>query len=291
MSQASGSDGPKFLLDTNVWRSLAAGDLTRWEPMFLDARQRGVTFYLADLSLGEFLRVLPANPAAYTRVRDTLEWQDRLAGNQGLAEQWPLPLRIGLFEVPPPITDVRREINQLRRRMLKASSLAELRQDDVEQLGYWSRKMDSELASWVRDSERMQDAVRGNHAVPENEKRREDEDRKLEDVVNHRLPEILLSANRNERQPYDEQSSEKIRSGLREFLHHHSGLLRKLGNRQRYNFRKHRSDFVDCNLLAYCAAGYTLVTQDDGIRRTLKLGKCPSPRVIELATLEKALPR
>jgi hypothetical protein len=51
---------------------------------------------------------------------------------------------------------------------------------------------------------------------------------------------------------------------------------------RRYNVFKHLTDYGDAWLCAYPAAGYTIVTQDDRLKKSLRLGRSANPRFVNL---------
>jgi hypothetical protein len=69
---------------------------------------------------------------------------------------------------------------------------------------------------------------------------------------------------------------------LREVIAFETARLMKGANDPKYNVNNHRSDFNDNYLCAYLAVGYTLVTEDRGIRSDIITGGCPEPRVVDV---------
>jgi hypothetical protein len=285
--QAEAMIPPKLLLDTNIFRYLAAGKYRDLESRLLavSVEAHPPVLWTCDIVHQElFAHLVPEEAHNFERIKSALVWIDMLCGNHGIAKGHPDPLRTALFVAPQnDSTAPLATLNRVRRQIMKASSLETLSENLVEGLAKIRAAHESMKDDWTRRREVMNDKVHGRIPIAEDRRSPADATRDPIRLVVDVMTEILRSMASGETAIHGALRPEReVQDGLREFLHYEAAIFLKMSNRHEYNFEKNRNDLLDQMLCTYPAVGYTIVTDDTQLHRTLELGKCPSPRILGL---------
>lgn len=277
------SGRPKLLLDTNVLRKLAHGDLRSFEDrlLALATPAAGRLIWFPEVALQELLfRIANANERTFPALIEALRWADRLAGTQ-VAEGYDYALRVGAATEPRDRNKERRlAINEARGRLVKVDRLAEMPPDLLAIAKSVGDMTDRQRATWAqRCRKRASDLAKPDPTS---------EQLVGQQIVN-RVVQIMCEtfvevADRHSTEHGPSRTAEEIRTNLREFLYFDAALIVKGLGRNGYNFEGHRTDFHDYVLCAYPAAGYSVITCDGRLRHALEMTQCPAPRVFDLVT-------
>ncbi len=124
-------DGPKLLLDTNIFRRLAAGQHKELkEPLLELAKREKRVLYVCYISLLEITAHLNEKEAdRFGHFRDALDWMDKLCCNTGMVRKTESDiLRATLVAGCPPLTvwDHYTQMNVFRRHVIKMKSFEAL---------------------------------------------------------------------------------------------------------------------------------------------------------------------
>jgi hypothetical protein len=280
---------PRLLLDTNVFRHLAHGDLNADLPRIrrIASLSAPRIFWTTILVHDELMAHLTAlERSSFGVFRASLEWLDELCGNSGIAEGYPGALRDIVFENPPPLgKSGRTATNIARRGILKCRTYEEIPTSLRSLLQKLSEDVATDRREWAEGRARNAEDVikigkRRSEPLPPT-----DYQAHVVDVTADALAEILLerhehlfSAGAIPRTVAD------IKHHGREFIHYEAALFLKATHlRNGYNFFKHENDYYDHLLCSFPAAGFTLVTADKRLRSMLEYARCPSPRVLRLS--------
>jgi hypothetical protein len=271
---------PKLLLDTNVFRDLADGNLRMDEARLLRVAENKspALLWISPMTFDEMAAHVRADEAGqFTHFRDALRWVDRLCGNLGVAEDLPWILRRGAF-ASAPLYDSRRLVgmNVARRELIKLDRFADVPPRLVDTVKRLRADLTQRIDAWNEGRRQMQALVR---AQPESGEPGLDARLVVADAVLEisRKQAGAQSPDWGAFRSEDEQRREQRELAAFELSHLLNGQ-----NPHGYNVDKHRGDYHDGWLLAYLAAGYHLVTSDARLRSALRLGGCEDPRVLDV---------
>jgi hypothetical protein len=278
-----GDLAPRLLLDTNIYRHIdgrLAGQNERL--LRVAAHRTPPLLWACEITFDELVyRIRRDDSQEFERCRRALRWMERLCGGRGMAEDNKWILRSGVFEQAAPYDGrLAVELVKVRRGIIETKTVADFPDSFwavIEELrtGYQTR-----IDAWVAGRTTTGEAARvrplpGAPVVEGSE------------VAAGAVLEISRKHAANSADTWGAfRSDEDQRRAQRELIAFEVSLLDKARHPQGYNHDKHRSDYNDYWLCAYCAAGYTLVTADDRLRRSLLDAGCKDPRLV---SLEEAL--
>lgn len=273
----------KLLLDTNVFRGLASGDLREDEARLLRVAEckSPPLLWVCPTTVHEIVSHVRAEEAdRFQHFRESLRWVDRLCGNAGMAEDLPWILRRGVYAGPGAPYDHRSlsaPLNRVRRALIKVERFADVPSDIVEGVTMLRADAIAKIDTWVKRMRDLHAKVRVEPLPGEI---------RIEGKV--AVAEAVLEISRKHAadvQPLwgEFRTDEEQRREQREYIAFELSLVQHGRNPQGYNVAKHKGDYHDSWLLAYNAAGYHLVTNDARLRSALKMGGCTDPRVVDLA--------
>jgi hypothetical protein len=278
------SEPPRLLLDTNVYFRLADRRLPGIRDRLLKVAKHRTPplFWWCEVPFDELVcRLGPDDQEDFERHRRALWWMEQLCGDAGTAEDQTWVLRRGAFARSVPCSPEKGKILVgVRREILRTASFADLSADfrsniDVLRGGYQQR-----IAAWITRRTTVGEAAR----LPRKPGEPGDLDVAADGVLDisrkHASDQAALWG------PFKSDDDQK--HAQRELIAFEVSLLQKARNPQPYNHANHPSDYNDYWLLAYCAAGYTIVTIDDRLRRTITNAGCVDPRLV---TLDEGLAR
>jgi hypothetical protein len=276
---------PKLLLDANIFRQLAHGELAAFENrlLALAAHRSPPLLWTCPITFDEIACHIRSEEAdRFPQFRAALMWMEKLCGNSGMAEDLSWVLRRAVFVGPVPYDGaVSQDVNRTRRQLINAARFADipegllrflgdLRQETRQRIDDWTA-MRSETLRMVRIKPKPGEAtVEGSEAVARvmlrvSRKNASDE-----------IP--LWGPLRPEAEQLELQ---------REMIAFSLSDLMKAKASKTYSPGKNDNDYNDGWLLAYPAVGYLVVTQDRRLRRAIEIGGCKDPRVVGL---DAALP-
>jgi hypothetical protein len=292
-AKSAGAARPKFLLDTNVFRSLADGELREFEERLLkigNLRLTGqpVWWTCPTVCMEILCHIRPEEADRFDHFREALLWMEKLCGNVGMAEDFPWALACGLFAELGPSEDGSVVLfNQIRRKFLKAGTLAEVTTQMSESQRALRAAFEERIVEWKREHAHALERMRELAPLPVTE----------EDVLTA-ITEAIVSAARRHQEPRVSswgkmRSREDQKTAMREVIAFR--ISRYLQARQHPNYSVKTNDHNDGWLCPYPAAGFVLVTGDGKLKKALLSAGCEDPRVMELPealdAAEKALAR
>jgi hypothetical protein len=266
---------PRLLLDTNVYFRLADRRLPGIRDRLLKvaAHKTPPLFWSCEVPFDELLcRLDPDDQEDFERHRRALWWMEQLCGDAGTAEDTTWVLRCGAFARSIPCGPERGNILvEVRRGILGTKSFAALPAGfrsniDLLRAGYQER-----IAGWIAGRTTVGEAAR---LEPPEDDLDVATDAVLTISRKHASDQAALWG------PFKNDDEQK--HAQRELIAFEVSLRQKARNPQPYNHANHPSDYNDYWLLAYCAAGYTLVTVDDRLRKTITNVGCVDPRLVSV---------
>lgn len=274
------STADRLLLDTQIHRNLAYGRFPAHQVAALErlAAVRPRVLWTCDIVIRELIaHIRPQEAGVFPHFREAFRWMDHLCGNSGIAAPLHHAVWTAVFGETLALPKSHLVgLNQWRRRLLKANSI-----DDVammkptESIYSWSRQ---EKDVWSGLGRQLRWGLRKKPRHTAKERR---------DAIVQALVQIITDNVLEEGRrrglfpPGGTPSPERIMVELREFIHLHVKVF-SAKSVASYNYRKHATDAMDRWLLVYPGAGYTLVTEDQRLVRTLSETGCPEPRVCGL---------
>jgi hypothetical protein len=273
---------PKLLLDANVFRDLADGSFASFEQRLLQvaASRPPPLFWICPITFDEIVSHIRAQEAdKFKHFRDSLRWVDRLCGNSGMAEDLQWINRRGVFAGPgAPYENEKLSVslNQVRRELIKIERFADvpprileavpkIREDALRRIDSWAEGR-REVHAKVRGEPKPGEPRIGGYTL-----------------VSSAILDISRKSAARFRSGWGEfRTNEEQKREQRETIAFELSLLQNSRNPQGYNVDKHRGDYQDGWLLAYCSAGYHLVTSDGRLRSALRNGGCTDPRVLDV---------
>ncbi|MEO8214760.1 MAG: hypothetical protein ABI560_16280 [Myxococcales bacterium] len=236
-------------------------------------------FWACEITFEELVsHVRPEEADEFGHFRDALMWMEKLCGNSGMAETLPWILRRAVFVSSLPHEDsYLATFNRLRRLVIKAGTFDEVPAEVVNHIARARTAYRDRVEGWARGL-----AV----TLQEIQKRISRAKRRGDpiDVIDLATRTVLFVT--RSRAVEEAPLSGAVRSVdeqlilQRERIAFEASQVFKAG--RPYNVFKHLTDYGDSWLCAYPAAGYTLVTQDDRLKKSLLLGRCVNPRVVSL---------
>jgi hypothetical protein len=274
-----------YLLDTNIFRGLAASDFPP-EATEIDRRLRSgvaLPFFTCEVVIDEILVKLADDPVnRFHEVRSSFSWMERICGNSRVAPSATNVIRRAIHNNPElDADDEIPRLNQVRREIVKAKSFSELRpqlQDGIRDFGPYLRE---KLNKWVAAKDEL---CRRARSMAESTSRKASERELVEQILGIHLQSMLSVGTKAAMREDQTRNPDQISEDLREYSHLEALIMTKALLHKRFNFAKHRNDYHDQMLCAYPAVGYVLVTRDRGIRENLALAGCPNPRLTDLAS-------
>jgi hypothetical protein len=274
------TEAPKLLLDTNVDLDLADGRLASVEGplMKLAAHRTPPLFWGCEIVFDELVcRMRPDDQADFERHQAALRWMEKLCGGRGMTEDQKWILRRGVFQRAAPCDGkLAAAIVHVRREILAAKSYGDLdpvlRQKIDELRADYRRRIDA----WVARRSEVGHAARAPLQPG---------DAGVRAAV--AAAAAVLEISRKHASEHTAvwgafRSDEDQQRAQRELIAFEVSYLQKARGAQPYNHEKHRSDYNDYWLCAYCAAGYTIVTTDGRLRSAVRDGGCSDPRIVSL---------
>ena len=274
----------RYLLDTNVVRKFACGELSQeWErAKALRDRYGQSPFATSDLVVHEILaHIVPAEARNFPQFRSALDVLDVLVGNEGMQDRSDEILPRTLFIAHPrrPMADVV-ALNRLRRRLLKANSYTDISCEDRRVCQTMAESLEGERKAWATWMEGLKakliaaksDTNAGMRKVECTEIVRLVRENRADALARHAEADGLLYGGARPRT--------EIEGDLREYIYFEAALVLKAMNKGGYNFAAHKNDHYDQLLCSYTALGYYLVTEDQRMIDMLKNVECPEPRII-----------
>jgi len=275
----------KYLLDTNIFRGLAAGDFPA-EAAEIDRRLRSGTvlpFFTCEVVINEIVVKLADEPEKrFAEVQSYLSWMERICGNSRVAPSVTNVVRRVLHNNPQ--LDADDEIarwNQVRRQILKARCFSELRpriQQGIRDFGPYLR---GKLDNWAAEKDQLCRKVRSSEKL---ESRSMFQKELVESILDTHVQSMLAAAKLFATHARQVREALQVSTDLREYSYFEASIMMKALSNKDFNFAKRRNDYHDQMLCAYPAGGYVLVTKDEGIREKLTLAGCPNPRLSTLAS-------
>jgi hypothetical protein len=271
---------PKFLLDTNVFRSLADGEFRESEERLLKIGNLRLTgqpvWWTCPTVCMEILCHIRSEEAArFDHFHAALHWMEDLCGNVGMAEDFPWALACGLFaELGPSEDGTVVLFNQIRRKFLKARTLAEITPQMLESQRALRAAFEERIVEWKQEHAHALERMRELAPAPVTE----------EDLLTV-LREAIVSAARDLKEPRVSswgkmRSREDQKIAMREVIAFR--ISRYLKARQHPNYSVKTNDHNDGWLCPYPGAGFVLVTADGTLKRALLMAGCEEPRLMEL---------
>jgi hypothetical protein len=280
-SEVVRAEAPRLLLDTQIFRYLAGSTLDHQKNRLLRIAELRTPplFWACEITFEELVSHVRSEEAdQFGHFRDALTWMDRLCGNSGMAETLPWILRRAVFLTCLPHEDsYLATFNRLRRLVIKTATFDEISPEVVRHIAATRTAYLDRMEGWARGLAKTLEEVQ---IRIERAKRRGEPI----DVVALATRAVLFVTRSRaiEEAPLwgalrsvDEQLILQ-----RERIAFEASQIFKAGSR--YNVFKHKTDYGDSWLCAYPAAGYTIVTQDDRLKKSLGLGRCANPRFVNL---------
>ena len=281
----------KYLLDTNVFRDLAEGDLPEEAAKIEASLGAGIVlpFYTCEIVIDELLgRLGGCSPSMFSRIRSSFLWMDRICGNSRVAPSLVNVGRLGFYSRPQLVPDddtIKR--NRLRRMILKAQGMNDLTASIRSALVELRPYLDTKLDSWAEDKEQIRQLLRSTESARSGKLSQAEVVAFILETHRSSLREV---ATRFESEHGPQHEPARLDDDFREFSYFEVGMMMKAVLNDDYNFAKHRNDCHDHKLCAYIGLGFVLVTRDRRILDNLSRAGCPSPRVATLAqALEQAI--
>jgi predicted nucleic acid-binding protein len=274
------TEAPKLLLDTNIYLDLVDGRLTRAEAQLLKlaAQRTPPLFWACEVTLDELVcRMRPGNRAHFDRNRSALRWMDDLCGVLGTAEETKWIMLRGVFAAAVPSNGRRAStFVRVRRAIQRTNSYEELPPAFQSKINELRAQYSERIDRWVEGRRVVGEAARA---------KVQPGDRGVRAEV--AAADVVLEISRKHAADYAPiwgafRSEEDQKRAQRELIAFEVSYLQKARGPEGYNHDKHRSDFNDYWLCAYCAAGYTVVTNDERLRSMVRDGGCDNPRLISL---------
>jgi hypothetical protein len=278
------TEAPRLLLDTNIYLDLADGRLAHAEAQFLKlaAHRSPPLFWASEITFDELVcRMRPGNQARFDRNRSALRWMENLCGVLGTAEETKWIMLRGVFTAAVPSNSQRAStLVRVRRAIQRANSYEELPTDFRSKVDELRQQYRERIDAWVDGRSLVGEATR---------EKVQPGDRGVRAEV--AAAGAVLEISRKHAADYapiwgDFRSEEDQTRAQRELIAFEVSYLQKARGPEPYNHDKHRSDYNDYWLCAYCAAGYTLVTNDERLRSMVRDGGCDTPR---LSSLDEAI--
>ena len=277
----------KYLLDTNIFRGLAAGDFPEEAAEIHKQLRTGTVlpFFTCEVVIDEIVVKLADDPEKrFAEVQSYLSWMEHICGNSRVAPSVTNVLRRVLHKNPQ--LDADDEIakrNQVRRQILKARRFSELRpglQQGIRGLGPYLRK---KLDRWAEEKAELCGKVRSLER-PELKSRRVSQKELVDRILDTHVQAMLAVAKQFATQEGQVREATQVRAELREYSYFEASMMTKALSNSEFNFSKRKNDYHDQMLCAYPAGGYILVTNDGGIRKEITHAGCPDPRLSTLAS-------
>lgn len=270
------ADPPKLLLDTNVFRALADGELRPYEERLLrvaQQRNRPLLWTCPTVCQEILCHIRPEEADRFDHFREALLWTERLCGDDGMAEDHPWIRTCALFTERGPVEDkARAAVNQIRRSILQAQTFADVTPQMLESLRRFRAAFEEKITEWKQDQAQVFEVMRKLTAAPE---------KYLLAVLTET---ILETARRIEERrvsswgPMVSREDQKI--AMREVIAFRLSQYRKARLHPDYSVKT--NDHNDGWLCPYPGAGFVLVTGDEKLKRALLMAECENPRVMEL---------
>jgi hypothetical protein len=158
-------DPPKLLLDANVFRDLADGNLGVYEARLLEVAsfRSPPLLWVCPTTFDEIVSHIRAEEAArFPHFREALRWMDRLCGNAGMAEDFPWILWHGLFVGSAPYDkgELSVLLNQLRRELIKAQRFEEVSQENIEAILWIRQDAKRRIDKWAEGKRELHEKAR-----------------------------------------------------------------------------------------------------------------------------------
>lgn len=275
---------PKFLLDTNVFRSLAHNQQDRFLTFARTARNavsKGYFFYVCDFTVAELCRHIDEEQSEkYPIIHRSFVWMDILCSNRGLVPFFPYPLSKVILGTTFSNRSHQIEANKVRRKIVKAQQFTDLDKETLSAIKNFQSKLIDESNEWVeRFTSGFQEFRESNKQSPA----------KKQEVTTEMVIDLLVEHFRMGVYRFNQnvRPHALIKYDLREYWHANSELFFKALNTKPYNFRKHKNDMVDISILAYCGLDYTVVTADKPLIALMK--SCSNPRVVYIDDTQQIL--
>ncbi len=273
----------RYLLDSNIFRKLACGELKDFEePLRKAGAYEGTecTLWTSNIALQEIVQHIHQGKANdFEMYREALVWMDDLCGDTGFAGNTRHAIDKAVFDGFDQAPDSAIP-NQLRRRIIKTTSFNNLSSNDRTCLAKLSPLLQKDRDSWSDSHQRAYESLRAKGICAD---RNFDCKAVAEGLFDIIWPEIEEQARDGGTRGASLRPKEEIRSRYREHSYFGVALHRKALSQHGYNFQKHATDYFDQQFCLFAAQGFQLVTVDFRLLKTLKEVQCPFPRVISLA--------
>jgi hypothetical protein len=164
------ADPPKLLLDTNVFRALADGELRPYEERLLRvAQQRNPPLlWTCPTVCQEILcHIRPEEADRFDHFHSALRWMEDLCGNDGMAEDFPWAIACGLFTKRGPREDETVVLfNRVRRKFLGARTFAEITPQMSESLRRLRAAFEERIGEWKQEQAQALERMRKLTSAP-----------------------------------------------------------------------------------------------------------------------------
>lgn len=279
------TEAPRFLLDTNVYVDLADGLLgDRRERLLKVAAQATLPlFWACEVTFEELMaRLRLSDQRRFVRHRKALWWMEKLTGVAGMAEDRNWIKRRGVFVHGVPHDRAHADAMVASRQViLRAKNGRELPRQFRSIILSRRRALYRSITRWVADRKKLGRQIR--LWIAREKARGVDVRRTTADLVVDAVLAITRKHALADASTWGAvRSDADQREAQRELMAFEASYFQKEGDKQPYNYRKWRSDYGDYWLLAYCAAGYTLVTTDGRLRNSLRNAWRGDFRVVDL---------
>ena len=273
-------EAPRLLPDTNVYLDLADGKLSAREEQLLRlaAHQDPPLFWACEITFDELVGNIHSRKSArFETYRRALHWMERLCGGRGIAEDKSWALRRGVYTDAVPCDPARGlELVRVRRGIIQAKTFDRLPAGFLAKVEQLRARYRERIDDWVAGRTTIGHAARV-------------EPQPGEAVVegSEVAADVVLDVSRRHTRTDDAgwgavRSDDDQKRAQRELIALEVSWLQRARNPQPYSHEAHRSDYNDYWLCAYLAAGYTLVTTDDRLRKAIREGGCADPRLVTL---------
>jgi hypothetical protein len=166
----AGAAPPKLLLDTNVFRALADGELRPYEERLLRiAQQRNPPILWTRPTVCQEIlcHIRPQEADQFDNFREALLWMEKLCGNVGMAEDHPWIRACALFTERGPVEDgAAAAVNQVRRSILSAQTFAEVAPQVLESLQRFRGAFEEKITEWKQDQSQVFEVMRKPTSAP-----------------------------------------------------------------------------------------------------------------------------
>jgi hypothetical protein len=277
---------PRLLLDSNVFRDLAEGNLRPFEGRLLRLAEIRTppVLWTCPLVVDEIACHIRVQEAAkFADFRRALLWMERLCGNLGMAEDLSWVRRRAVFADVAPYEDrdflVR--LNRVRRLLLKAERFDQVPPELLEMMELLRANYTEEITGWTS---RRADLLESARKIIKPGQAGKPAFAVIADAIvrTSRKCEEPFAATWGAFRSWEEQKTAQSEVIAFELAQFHKA-------RDHHKYKVHPNDHNDGWLCAYTGAGYLVVTSDGKLRRALLRGGCKDPRVLDLgAALDRA---